>query len=305
MLHDISHADPRWGVDPDGINVIVALGCQSPDIARGIEGDDMGAGDQGMMFGFAIDETRELMPLPIALAHALMRRHKAMRETAEGAFLGPDAKAQVTIRYENGRPAEIDTVVLSTQHERGFPQDRLRRWVEETIIAPVLPISLPGPRRVLVNPTGIFEIGGPAADAGLTGRKIIVDTYGGYARHGGGAFSGKDPTKVDRSAAYAARHLAKAIVAGGWAKACEVRVAYAIGVAEPVAIDLETFGTGRLPDAEILLAAAPDAQAAFRSAAIIRRLERRQPIYRQTAAFGHFGREDFPWEKTVSQQNWG
>jgi S-adenosylmethionine synthetase len=245
VLRDIGYADARWGLDPESINVIVGLDRQSPNIARGVDGDDTGAGDQGIMFGFACDETPELLPLPITLAHALMRRHKAMRETAEGAFLGPDAKAQVTIRYESGRPAAIDTVILSTQHARDFPQDRLRHYVEETIIAPVLPISLPGPRRVLVNPTGVFEIGGPAADAGLTGRKIIVDTYGGYARHGGGAFSGKDPTKVDRSAAYAARHLAKAIVAGGWAKACEVRVAYAIGVAEPVAIDLETFGSPR------------------------------------------------------------
>ncbi|MEK0082323.1 methionine adenosyltransferase [Benzoatithermus flavus] len=296
VLRDIGHGDGRWGLDLDGLQVLTALTRQSPEIAQGVDGADTGAGDQGLMYGFACDETPELMPLPISLAQALMRRQRTVRLTEEGAVLGPDAKAQVTVRYEEGRPVAIDTVALSTQHVAGLGLGRLRRLVEERIILPVLPEGLPGPMRLLINPAGSFVLGGPVADAGLTGRKIIVDTYGGYARHGGGAFSGKDPTKVDRSAAYGARQLAKHLVAAGWARACEVRVAYAIGRAEPVAIGVETFGTGRLPDGELLAEAVPNAPALLRTASIIQRLRLGRPIYRKTATFGHFGRADMPWE---------
>jgi S-adenosylmethionine synthetase len=294
VLRDIGHADGRWGLEPDDLHVHVGLTRQSAEIAAVVEGEGTGAGDQRLMHGFACDETPERMPLPIALAHALMRQHRTVR--AVQAHLGPDAKAQVTVRYDRGRPVALDTVVLSTQHVGGLELRSLRRWVEERIVRPVLPEGLPGPGRLLINPAGSFVRGGPVADAGLTGRKIIVDTYGGCARHGGGAFSGKDPTKVDRSGAYGARQLAKHLVAAGWARACEVRVAYAIGRAEPVAVGVETFGTGRVPDGELLAAAVPDAAALLRPASLLQRLGLRRPIYRRTATFGHFGRADVAWE---------
>lgn len=284
--------------------VIVSLNKQSPDIAQGVnEGEgmdfDQGAGDQGLMFGYACNETDVLMPFPITYAHRLVEKQAEVRRSGKLKWLRPDAKSQVTVRYVDGKPATVDTVVLSTQHDDGIEHGDLSDAVIEEIIKPVLPAAMvTADTRFLVNPTGRFVIGGPAGDCGLTGRKIIVDTYGGSAHHGGGAFSGKDPSKVDRSAAYATRHVAKNVVAAGLADKCEVQVAYAIGVARPVSVMVETFGTGKISDEQIekLIAAHFD----LRPKAIVQCLDMLRPIYRKTAAYGHFGRsdDDFTWEKT-------
>lgn len=310
-VREIGYTGHDAGFDADACAVLTSIHEQSPDIAMGVdhslenregqESDELGtgAGDQGMMFGFANSDTPELMPLPISLAHALTRRLAAVRKSGLVDFLRPDGKAQVTVAYEGSRPVHIDTVVLSTQHADTVTQKILREAILETVIQPVLPDDLLNDKtRILINPTGRFVIGGPQGDSGLTGRKIIVDTYGGYARHGGGAFSGKDPTKVDRSAAYAARYVAKNIVAAGLAESCEIQLAYAIGVAHPVSVMVDTFGTGLILDSE--LASIVEKLFDLRPAAIIRDLGLRRPIYRQIAAYGHFGRPDLdlPWERT-------
>jgi S-adenosylmethionine synthetase len=282
--------------------VINALGKQSPNIAQGVDRaskEEQGAGDQGLMFGFASDETDVLMPAPITYAHRLVKRQGEVRKSGELTFLRPDAKSQVTIRYENHKPVGVDALVLSTQHTPGVSQEDLKEAVMETIIKRVMPPEwLSADTKYHINPTGKFEIGGPMGDCGLTGRKIIVDTYGGMARHGGGAFSGKDPSKVDRSAAYAGRYVAKNIVAAGLAARCEIQVSYAIGVAEPTSVSVDTFGTGRIDDRELerLVLAHFD----LRPYGIIHMLDLLQPIYKATAAYGHFGRDEasFTWEKT-------
>ena len=289
--------------------VMTSLHAQSPDIARGVDAAletrdsgneaETGAGDQGMMFGYACTETPEMMPMPIALAHRLARRLAEVRKNGTLPWLRPDGKAQVTVAYEDGRPVSVETIVVSTQHAPDIAQQDIADAIRREVIAPVIPESLiTAETRILINPTGRFVIGGPAGDTGLTGRKIIVDTYGGYAPHGGGAFSGKDPTKVDRSAAYAARYAAKNVVAAGLAERCEIQLAYAIGVARPVSLMVDTQGTGAVPDDR--LAEAIGKVFDFRPGAIIRDLELRKPIYRQTAAYGHFGRTDLdlPWERT-------
>jgi S-adenosylmethionine synthetase len=309
VVDDIGYNNPEFGFDAKTLNIITALNKQSPDIALGVDHAleekngqqealfSTGAGDQGMMFGYACDETPELMPLPISLAHALTRRLTGARKSGELAYLRPDGKSQVTVEYEGDAPVRIHTVVVSAQHDEA-DMDQLRREIINRVILPVLPDKLVDVHtRILVNPTGRFVIGGPTGDSGLTGRKIIVDTYGGYARHGGGAFSGKDPTKVDRSGAYIARYAAKNVVAAGLAKQCEIQLAYAIGVAKPVSVRVDTFGTGAAEDSEI--ARAVEAVFDFRPAAIIETLGLKRPIYRQTAAYGHFGRLDLdlPWER--------
>jgi S-adenosylmethionine synthetase len=310
-IREIGYTGHAGGFDADSCAVMTSIDEQSPDIAMGVdrslenrdglEQDDLatGAGDQGMMFGFACNDTPELMPLPISLAHALSRRLSEVRKQGLANFLRPDGKSQVTIAYEGNTPTHIDTVVVSTQHDENISREELVDTIVDKVIKPVLPSNLFDEKtRILVNPTGRFVVGGPQGDAGLTGRKIIVDTYGGYARHGGGAFSGKDPTKVDRSAAYAARYVAKNIVAAGVADMCEIQLAYAIGVARPVSITVDTFGTGRINDFELVEIV--NKLFDLRPAAIIRDLDLRRPIYRQTAAYGHFGRIDIelPWEKT-------
>ena len=292
------------GFDADSCAVLLALDRQSADIAQGVnegEGLDLnqGAGDQGLMFGFACNETDVLMPFPITYAHRLVKQQADVRKSGRFGWLRPDAKSQVSVIYENGRPTAIDTVVLSTQHGPDIEHRELEQAVIEEIIKPVLPEAMiTAKTRYLVNPTGRFVIGGPAGDCGLTGRKIIVDTYGGMARHGGGAFSGKDPSKVDRSAAYAARYVAKNIVAAGLAERCEIQISYAIGVAEPTSFDLETFGTASV--AHDRLIAAIREVFDLRPKGIIQMLDLLRPIYRETAAYGHFGRGDIdlPWEKT-------
>ena len=309
VVDEIGYNKPEYGFDANSLSVITALNKQSPDIALGVDhaleekGGEQealfstGAGDQGMMFGYACDETPEYMPLPISLAHALTRRLTSARKSGELSYLRPDGKSQVSVEYDGYTPVHIDTVVVSAQHD-DVDMEQLRREIREQVILPVLPANLVDARtRILVNPTGRFVIGGPTGDSGLTGRKIIVDTYGGYARDGGGAFSGKDPTKVDRSGAYIARYAAKHVVAAGLAKQCEIQLAYAIGVACPVSVRVETFGTGVVDDEKI--ARAVQKVFDFRPAAIIETLGLRKPIYRQTAAYGHFGRHDLdlPWER--------
>jgi S-adenosylmethionine synthetase len=306
---DIGYNRAKFGFDGSTCGVIVALDAQSDDIAlgvdrsleskQGIDADpmDTGAGDQGMMFGYACDETPILMPLPIDLAHALTRKLTKVRQNGVLTYLRPDGKAQVTVEYDDDQPVHIDTVVLSTQHDEHVTHEQLERDMIDYVIRPALPAALFDEKtRVLVNPTGRFVIGGPQGDSGLTGRKIIVDTYGGYARHGGGAFSGKDPTKVDRSASYMARYIAKNIVAAKLARRCELQVAYAIGVAKPVSVRVDTFGTGTVSDE--LLEKAVQEVFDLRPKAIIETLNLRRPIYQQTAKNGHFGNPDFPWEKT-------
>ncbi|MBW2372061.1 MAG: methionine adenosyltransferase [Deltaproteobacteria bacterium] len=304
VVCDIGYTDSDMGFDGNTCAVEVALGQQSPDISQGVsEGEglhkEQGAGDQGMMFGFACDETPELMPAPILLSHRLMEQHRMLFESGQLGYLRPDAKSQVTIEYDGERPARIPAVVLSTQHDPDVSHDQLRKDVIEQLIRPVLPGELLDDDTVFhVNPTGRFVVGGPMGDAGLTGRKIIVDTYGGMGRHGGGAFSGKDPSKVDRSGAYAARWVAKNLVAAGLARRCEVQLAYAIGVAEPLSIRVEDFGTGTVDEAELVRLVRKFFDLTPRG--IIDGLDLLRPIYRATAAFGHFGRENqgFPWEVT-------
>jgi len=309
VVDQIGYNKPEYGFDANALTVITALNKQSPDIALGVDraleqksGESealfsTGAGDQGMMFGYACDETPEYMPLPISLAHALTRRLTQARKSGEIPYLRPDGKSQVTVEYDGNTPVRIDTIVVSAQHD-DVDMVQLREDITNLVIHPVLPAHLCDINtRILVNPTGRFVIGGPTGDSGLTGRKIIVDTYGGYARHGGGAFSGKDPTKVDRSGAYIARYAAKHVVAVGLARQCEIQLAYAIGVACPVSVRVDTFGTGTVDDALIERAVMQTFD--FRPAAIIETLKLRRPIYRQTAAYGHFGRNDLdlPWER--------
>lgn len=310
-VKEIGYTRAKYGFDGDTCAVLTTIDEQSCDIALGVdkakeakelsddEIDAIGAGDQGLMVGYACNETEELMPLPISLAHKLSRRLAEVRKNKTLPYLRPDGKSQVTVEYENGRPVRVDTVVISTQHHPAIDQKQIEADIIEHVIKPVIPAELITAKpRILVNPTGRFVLGGPQADSGLTGRKIIVDTYGGAVPHGGGAFSGKDPTKVDRSAAYAARYAAKNIVAAGLARRCEIQIAYAIGVAEPVSVYVDTKGTGIIPDDEIQqkLLRCFD----FRPEAIIERLELRRPIYGKTAAYGHFGRTDIdlPWEHT-------
>ncbi len=313
VILDIGYDRAKKGFDGHTCGVLSAIASQSPDIAQGVdkaleaksgemseaEIEAIGAGDQGMMFGFACNETPTLMPMPIYLAHKLTRRLAEARKDGTLAWLRPDGKSQVTVEYSYGKPKRVDTVVISTQHAPDISSEDIREAVIEHVIKPVLPEEMVDERlKIYVNPTGRFVIGGPMGDAGLTGRKIIVDTYGGMGRHGGGAFSGKDPTKVDRSAAYAARWAAKNVVAAGLAERCEIQVAYAIGVARPLSVNVETFGTGRIPDERI--AALISEHFDLRPGAIIRDLGLRRPIYRQVAAYGHFGRDDLdlPWERT-------
>ena len=301
-IRQIGYDNTEYGIDYKGCAVLVAYDKQSPDIAQGVDkahddGLDQGAGDQGLMFGYAVDETPELMPLPIHLSHRLVERQADLRRDGRLNWLRPDAKSQVTLRYVDGRPDSIDTIVLSTQHSPDIALETLREAVIEEIIKPVLPKELiKGEIKYLVNPTGRFVIGGPQGDCGLTGRKIIVDTYGGAAPHGGGAFSGKDPSKVDRSAAYAGRYVAKNIVAAGLASKCLVQISYAIGVAQPTSVMVSTFGTGKISDEKI--AELVRTHFDLRPKGIVKMLNLLRPIYRKTAAYGHFGREEpeFTWE---------
>jgi S-adenosylmethionine synthetase len=298
-VRDVGYTRAKYGFDAETCGVITSIDEQSPDIAQGV--DVGGAGDSGMVFGFACDETPELMPLPITIAHRLARRLAEVRRTKTLNYLRPDGKVQVTIRYgDAGEPPVVDTVVLSTQHHDEVTTEQLRSDIGEHVIDAVIPAELKDGRiRTFINPTGRFVVGGPVADAGLTGRKIMVDTYGGFARHGGGCFSGKDPTKVDRAGAYGARHVAKNIVAAGLARRCEVQISYAIGVVKPVAVRIDTFGTGKVP--EPALAAAVNKLFDLSPLGIIKELNLRRPLFRQTAVYGHFGRTDIdaPWESTA------
>lgn len=307
-IRDIGYTSGDYGFDANTCSVIVALHAQSTDIAMGVDKalenkidnnadnkKETGAGDQGMMFGFACNETEELMPLPISLAHGLTKRLAQVRKNGTIPYLRPDGKAQVTVEYKNNKPVRVDTIVVSTQHSEKIAQPRIAEDIVKHVIKSVVPEALLNDKtKIYINPTGRFVVGGPMGDSGLTGRKIIVDTYGGYAAHGGGAFSGKDSTKVDRSACYAARYIAKNIVASGIADKCEIQLAYAIGVANPVSINVNTFDTGKVPD-EIICQAIRD-NFDLRPDAIIEKFNLRMPIFKNTAAYGHFGRAEFPWE---------
>jgi S-adenosylmethionine synthetase len=311
-IKEIGYTRAKYGFDSSTCAVLTSLNEQSADIAQGVnaalesregkdvqqENEDIGAGDQGLMFGFATNETPELMPLPIALSHRIARRLAEARKSGQLDYLRPDGKTQVTIEYLDGKPVHVDTIVVSTQHAEEISLEQIQADIREHVIAPVVPTEwLDENTKYFINPTGRFVIGGPQGDAGLTGRKIIVDTYGGYARHGGGAFSGKDPTKVDRSAAYAARYVAKNIVAAGLADKCEIQLAYAIGVAQPVSINVDTYGTGKVSEEKLVEVI--KANFDLRPAGIIKMLDLRRPIYSKTAAYGHFGRTDIdlPWER--------
>ena len=311
-IREIGYTDAHYGFDADTVGVLISLDEQSPDIAQGVneaiearEGkmdaiDAIGAGDQGLMFGYATNETEEFLPLPISLAHRLARQLAKVRKDGTLKYLRPDGKTQVTIAYDdNGKPVAVDTIVISTQHAPEVSLDQIRADMIKFVIDPIVPSDLKNDStKIFVNPTGRFVVGGPQGDSGLTGRKIIVDTYGGWARHGGGAFSGKDPTKVDRSASYAARYIAKNIVAAGLADKCEIQLAYAIGVAKPVSISVDTFGTGKIAEDKIVELVEKNFD--LRPAGIIKMLNLQRPIYKQTAAYGHFGRNDLdlPWERT-------
>ncbi|MBE6538377.1 MAG: methionine adenosyltransferase [Ruminococcaceae bacterium] len=310
-VREIGYDRAKYGFDCDSCSVISSIHKQSPDIALGVDKSleakngetadefDTGAGDQGLMFGFACDETPELMPLPISLAHKLAKRLTDVRKNGTLDYLRPDGKTQVTIEYQDDKPVRVDTIVVSSQHSDSVTLEQIRADVIKQVIEPIIPSDMMDKdTKILVNPTGRFVVGGPMGDSGLTGRKIIVDTYGGYSRHGGGAFSGKDPTKVDRSASYAARYIAKNVVAAGLASKCEVQIAYAIGVAKPVSVMIDTFGTAKIEEEKI--SAAVQKLVDLRPAAIIKKFDLRRPIYKDTAAYGHMGREDIDvlWEKT-------
>ncbi|MBI2046916.1 methionine adenosyltransferase [Candidatus Pacearchaeota archaeon] len=296
VLYDIGYCDPAFGIDCEDAGVWVSIHGQSPDISQGVDKD--GAGDQGMMYGYACNETPEFMPLPIMLAHKLTKRMAEARKNEEIRNIGPDGKSQVTIEYHDGKPMRIDAIVIAQQHKKDISEEHLKKDIQDKIITPVCGRFMDEKTKVHINATGAFVIGGPEGDTGVTGRKIIADTYGGVGRHGGGGFSGKDPTKVDRSAAYAARHIAKNIVAAGLADKCEVSLSYAIGVAEPTSVNVDCFGTNKIPEERIIELVRKHFRLTPRG--IIESLDLRRPIFRQTAAYGHFGRNDmgFTWEKT-------